>query len=67
MDGDVTHTLKIDLAGYLYVDGVKVARWIPQVQVLEFCDKDRLRSAKRGSRLVRIRLRDFEAALQEEV
>ena len=66
MDGNLNHSVEIDDDGFLYVDGVMVARWIPQMRALEFCDKNKLRSAQRGSRLVRIRLRDFEAALRNE-
>jgi hypothetical protein len=41
-------TLQIDNVGFVYIDGVRVARYIPTRHALQFWDKDRRRSSKRG-------------------
>ena len=45
---------RVDSENYLYVDGVKVARFVPEKECLQFLDKDRIRSTQRGSNVVEI-------------
>ena len=44
----------IDNVGFVYIDGVRVFRYIPTRQALQFWDKDRRRSSERGCRHVEI-------------
>jgi hypothetical protein len=46
--------LHVDSKGYVYVDGVKVAKYVPEKQCLQFLDKDRIRSNQRGSNVVEV-------------
>jgi hypothetical protein len=44
---------------YLFVDGVKIARLVPERGVMQFLDRDRRRCAERGSETVEVRLSDL--------
>lgn len=48
--------VRVDLRGFVHVDGVPVCRYIKERDALEFVDKDRRRSAVRGRRQVEIKL-----------
>ena len=60
-------TLIIDNVGFVYIDGVRVARWIPDRQALQFWDKDRRRVSERGSRCVEVELDRLMRVLNEAV
>ena len=47
-------TLIIDNVGFVYIDGVRVFRYIPTRQALQFWDRNPQRSARRGDRCVEI-------------
>jgi len=47
-------TLIIDNVGFVYIDGVRVFRYIPTRQALQFWDKNRNRTMRRGSRYVEV-------------
>jgi hypothetical protein len=49
-------SVSVDTNNYVYVDGVKIARYIPEKQCLQFWDKDRIRSNQRGSNVVEVAL-----------
>lgn len=53
--------ISVDRAGFLYVDGVKVAKYLPEKRCLQFFDKDRVRSTQRGSNVVEVPLSDIAA------
>jgi hypothetical protein len=40
--------------GFVYVRGVKVAKYLPDSNSLQFVDKDMRRSAQRGTRFVEV-------------
>ena len=46
--------LHVDEQGYIYVGGIKVARYIPERGTLQFCDDNRHRSMQRGCRFVEV-------------
>ena len=56
----------LDVDGFLYAGGVKVARWDPRRGVLEFLDKSGRRSVIRGSRRVTIQLDQLTKLLQPD-
>jgi hypothetical protein len=56
---DISTTLQVDAEGFIYADGVKICQLDRQRQVLLFFDKDRRRSAKRGSNQVPVLLADL--------
>jgi hypothetical protein len=51
-------TVSVDSANFVYVDGVKIAKFIPEKKCLQFLDKDRIRSNQRGSNVVEVSLSD---------
>ena len=55
--------IRVDLGGFLHVDGIKVCRVDRAQGVVEFVDKDRRRSAARGGRVVRVSVTQLQAAL----
>jgi len=60
-------TLIIDNVGFVYIDGVRVARWIPDRQALQFWDRNRNRTMRRGSRYVEVELDRLMRVLNEAV
>ena len=57
--------VSVDERGFVIVDGVKLGRRVVKdgVVKLEVCDKDRRRSAERGTRLVEVSVQELEEAL----
>jgi len=51
--------INIDRRGFVYVDGIRVCRLIPSRGTLQFCDRNRQRSQRRGTRFVEVKLEDF--------
>ena len=51
--------VRVDLGGFVHIDGVKVCRYIKERDALQFVDKDRRRSAARGGRQVEVKLDDL--------
>ena len=49
-------TLIIDNVGFVYIDGVRICRYIPTRQALQFWDKDHRRSIERGNRYVEVHI-----------
>ncbi len=47
-------SIRVDRNGFVYADGVRVARYLPEKKSLQFLDKDRKRSSARGSRYVEV-------------
>lgn len=64
-DSSRLQTLTVDGQGFVFVDGVKVARCVKRKGELrlQFCDKDRRRSAQRGTRYVEVAVRDLARAV----
>lgn len=60
MSDPVPHIVAPILApdGFVYADGVKVARWIAERQTLEFVDRNRQRCQERGRHTVEVRVVD---------
>lgn len=60
--------IEVDERGFLKVDGVPVGRCVhrPDGPCLEFVDKDKRRSAKRGSDKVEVRLSDLNRVVKGE-
>lgn len=50
--------LTVDDQNFVYVEGVKIAKFIPEKKCLQFLDKDRIRSNQRGSNVVEVTLAD---------
>lgn len=48
--------VRVDLRGFVHIDGVPVCRYIRERDTLQFVDKDRRRSAARGGRQVEVKL-----------
>lgn len=48
--------VSVDANNFVYVEGVKVARYVPETKSLQFIDKDRIRSNQRGSNVVEVPL-----------
>ena len=46
----------LDDDGYVYIGGVKVARYIPERDTLQFLDKDKRRATRRGCSVVEVRV-----------
>jgi len=44
---------------YIFIDGVKIARLVPERGVMQFLDRDRRRSAERGSETVEVKISDL--------
>lgn len=57
--------IKIDEQHYVYVEGAKICRYVPERQSLLFLDKDKGREAARGSRFVEVSILDLIKRLQE--
>lgn len=57
----------VDARGFVFVDGVKLALLVQNSDgaALQICDKDRRRSAERGTRLVQVSLQEL-AKLEEK-
>jgi hypothetical protein len=49
----------VDGSGFVYVDGVKIAKYLPERHCLQFLDKDKRRSDQRGSNVVEASLIDL--------
>lgn len=49
----------INKEGFVVVDGVKVAKFIPERQSIQFLDRDRRRCAEKGREVVEVRLCDL--------
>jgi hypothetical protein len=45
--------------GFLYVDGVKIAKLIPERGVVQFVDPDRRRCIQKGREVVEVRISDL--------
>ena len=60
--------VSVDERGFVIVDGVKLGRRVVKdgVVKLEVCDKDRRRSAERGTRLVEVSVQELEEALADD-
>lgn len=57
--------LNVDPAGFVWYDGAKLPfRIIRSKGIIEFIDKDRRRSEKRGSRFLAIPLEEFEKIIR---
>lgn len=54
-----SQTLFVGKDGYAYVDGVKIARYVPDRQVLQFVDRDRRRCLQKGREVVEISVTEF--------
>lgn len=52
-------TLSVGKDGYAYVDGVKIARYVSDRQVLQFVDRDRRRCLQKGREFVEISVTEF--------
>lgn len=61
------HALMVNAAGFVFVDGVKVARAVKRgaEMCLQFCDKDRRRAAARGTRYPEVGVGELVAAVRE--
>ena len=59
--------LMVDAAGFVFVDGVKVARAVRRGRrlCLQFCDKDRRRAAARGTRYPEVGVGELVRAVRE--
>lgn len=51
--------------GFVYADGVKLARYRPERQTLEFYDKNRQRCAQLGRTVVEVPIADLARLAQE--
>lgn len=63
------HTVSVDKRDFVRVDGVKIGKRIKGADGkarLQVCDKDRRRSAERGTRLVEVVPRELADILEEE-
>lgn len=45
--------------GFAYVDGVKIGRYIPERQTLEFIDPNRQRCQQKGRQVVEVKIAEF--------
>lgn len=45
--------------GFVYADGVKIAKLVPERGVVQFIDPDRRRCAQKGRQVVEVRLTDL--------
>lgn len=51
---------------YIFADGVKVARLIPERQSIQFLDRDRRRCLEKGREVVEIKLSDLASLPQHK-
>lgn len=51
--------LAIDDRGFVYARGLMIGRYLPREEAIQFIDKDRLRSGKRGSEYITVPLKMF--------
>lgn len=60
-------TVVVDSGGYVYVDGVKIGKAVSKGGKIcvQFHDKDRRRSAQRGSNKVECHIKDLAKAVQD--
>jgi len=61
------HGLMVDGQGFVFVDGVKVARAVRRGSgiCLQFCDRDRRRAARRGTRYPEVGVGELVRAVRE--
>jgi len=61
------HGLMVDGQGFVFVDGVKVARAVRRGGrvCLQFCDRDRRRAARRGTRYPEVGVGELVRAVRE--
>ena len=62
------HGLMVDGQGFVFVDGVKVARVVRREGAelcLQFCDRDRRRAARRGTRYPEVGVGELVRAVRE--
>jgi hypothetical protein len=45
--------------GFLYADGIKLGRFIPESKSIQFFDRDRRRCAEKGREAVEIKISDL--------
>lgn len=45
--------------GYVYADGVKIAKFVPERQSVQFLDRDRRRCVEKGRESVEVKISDF--------
>lgn len=45
--------------GFVYADGVKLGRFIPESKSIQFLDRDRRRCAEKGREVVEIKISDL--------
>lgn len=57
------NAVRIDSRGFLHIDNVPVCR-VKKSGVLEYVDKDRRRSAARGTRVVSVTLSEIAVAVE---
>lgn len=58
--------LTVGRDGFVYADGVKIARYRPERQTLEFYDKNRQRCAQLGRTVVEVPIADVAKLAQEK-
>lgn len=51
--------LEIEADDFVYADGVKIGKYIRERRTVQFLDRDRRRSSKRGSNRVEVSLSQF--------
>lgn len=57
---------RVDSDNYVYIEGVKVFRYVPEKECIQFQDKDRMRSTQRGSNIVEIPLSELAKLVEKK-
>lgn len=57
---------QVDREGFVIVDGIKIGKVVqgPNGPTLQFCDKNRFRAAKRGTRYVELSIQSLRDAVE---
>lgn len=45
--------------GFAYADGLKIGKFVPERQTIQFVDKDRRRCAQKGREVVEVKIADL--------
>ena len=64
MCGCPRRQIVVEERGFVFVDGVRVARYDEQRGVLQFLDRNRMRSERRGTCYVEVPVQTLKTALE---
>jgi hypothetical protein len=67
MMGNGNGNVTVDGRGFVWVDGVKVCRYVAERGTLAFIDRDRRRCSERGGREVEVGIEEIRDATRDNI